>query len=315
MAIAIVVQNWRPEEWRDAIKAQAPDLDVRVWPDQLGDVNDIEYVLSWMPPAGILKTMPNLKAIFSLGAGVDAILRDETVPKEIPLSRVVDADLTQRMTAYVTLHVLMHHREQLRLMANQKAHVWDSFATTAPAETRVGIMGFGHLGQDAGKALAMLGFEVAGWSQARKDVPGIRSYAGAGELDAFLARTDMLVVLLPHTAGTHGILNRELFRKLSRKGPLGAPVLINAGRGRLQNEADILAALDAGELAACSLDVFETEPLAKESPLWSHPRVIISPHQAADSEPATISKYVLGEIRHFEATGSLRNPVDRSRGY
>ena len=315
MTLAIVVQDWRPDELRDALERRAPGREVRIWPDRPDDPAAIEYALVWQPPPGALAAMPRLKAIFSLGAGADAILKDDTVPKEVPLVRVVDPDITTRMTAYIVLQVLLHHRQQLRLLANQRARVWDTFATTPPSATRVGVLGFGHLGQEAGRALAGLGFAVAGWSRTRKQVPGIASFAGPSELDAFLARTDTLVVLLPLTEETTGILDRALFRKLSRSGPLGAPVLINAGRGKLQIEADILAALDAGELAGASLDVFEHEPLPPDSPLWDHPGVILSPHQAADSEPDAIARYVLAQIECFERGEGLTRRVDRSRGY
>ncbi|MBL9106660.1 MAG: glyoxylate/hydroxypyruvate reductase A [Myxococcales bacterium] len=315
MALAIVVENWRPSDLRDALVRLAPGREVRVWPEQTADLAAIDYALVWQPPPGALAGMPNLKAIFSLGAGVDAILCDATIPRHVPLVRVVDPDITARMTAYVVLQVLLHHREQLRLLANQRQRVWHTFATTAPASTRVGILGFGHLGRHAGRALAGLGFAVAGWSRTRKRVPGVESFAGPAELDAFLARTDVLVVLLPHTPETTGILDRSLIRRLSRTGPLGAPVVINAGRGKLQVAADILAALDAGELAGASLDVFEHEPLPPEDPLWSHPGVVISPHQAADSEPEAISRYVLSQIERFERGEGLSHQVDRGRGY
>lgn len=315
MALAIVVENWRPSELRDALVRLAPGREVRVWPEQTADLAAIDYALVWQPPPGALADMPNLKAIFSLGAGVDAIVCDATIPRHVPLVRVVDPDITARMTAYVVLQVLLHHRQQLRLLANQRQRVWHTFATTAPASTRVGILGFGHLGQHAGRALAGLGFAVAGWSRTRKRVPGIESFAGSAEFDAFLARTDVLVVLLPHTPETTGILDRSLIRRLSRTGPLGAPVVINAGRGKLQVAADILAALDAGELAGASLDVFEHEPLPPEDPLWSHPGVVISPHQAADSEPEAISRYVLSQIERFERGEGLSHQVDRGRGY
>lgn len=315
MALAIVMQGWRPDALKDALQRLAPGREVRTWPEQTGELGAIEYALVWHPPPGVLAAMPDLRVIFSLGAGVDAILADDTIPPEIPLVRVVDLDITARMTAFVALQVLLHHRQQLRLLANQRDRVWDTFATTTPSSTRVGILGFGQLGQAAGRALVGLGFAVAGWSRTRKHVPGIASFAGQAELDAFLARTDMLVVLLPHTAETTGILDRALIRKLSRSGPLGAPVLINAGRGKLQIEADILAALEHGELAGASLDVFEREPLPPDSPLWAHPGVIISPHQAADSDPEAIARYVLSQIERFERGKGLTNVVDRERGY
>jgi len=179
---------------------------------------------------------------------------------------------------------------------------------------RVGMLGFGVLGQDAARKLQALGFDVAGWSRSGRPVEGFRVYGG-GELDAFLARTDILVSLLPLTPDTHGILDRRLFAKLARHGRLGGPVLINAGRGGLQVEADILACLDDGTLKAAVLDVFETEPLPEDSPLWGHPAVTLTPHNAAVSEPEATARYIAEQIRRFERGEPLENVVDPSRGY
>jgi glyoxylate/hydroxypyruvate reductase A len=245
---------------------------------------------------------------------VDALLADATLPN-VPLVRVVDGDLTMRMSEHVVMHVLMHHRQQKRIEYNQRQKIWDCFVTHAASALTVGMLGFGVMGRDAGEKLRHLGFKVSGWSQSRKHAPGITTYAGREELDAFLKNTDILVCLLPLTPTTAGILDRALIGKLSRSGPLGAPVLINAGRGRLQREDDILAALDAGELHGASLDVFETEPLPEASRLWQHPRVYVSPHGAADSDPEIIARYVLGQIKSHEVGRGLENVVDRKRGY
>ena len=168
---------------------------------------------------------------------------------------------------------------------------------------------------DAARKLGVIGFPTAGWSRSRKLINGVECFAGTSELEKFLARTDVLVCLLPATTETDGILNRALIRKLSRNGPFGAPILINAGRGRQQVEDDILAALDSGELHAASLDVFRKEPLPADSRFWTHPKVILTPHTAADSDPATICRYVAAQIARYEADGSLQNLVDRQCGY
>jgi glyoxylate/hydroxypyruvate reductase len=313
-AFLFVTPTWNGGAWASHMRAQLTKHDVRVWPD-IGSATDVHYAAAWLPPPNVLRDLPNLKVIFSLGAGVDAILSDPTLPNGIPIVRVNDPDLTMRMTEHVVMHVLMHHRQQRRILENQKNKIWDGFLQHAASTLRVGIMGLGVLGADAGQKLAMLGFDVAGWSRTRKTVSGVKSFAGATELDAFLSRTDVLVCLLPATAETDGILNRELFSKLAKDGPFGAPVLINAGRGRQQVEADILASLDAGELLAASLDVFHKEPLPTDSPFWSHPKVYLTPHSAADSEPQVICAYVAQQIERFEATGQLENLVDRARGY
>ncbi|MGE3831094.1 MAG: 2-hydroxyacid dehydrogenase, partial [Parvibaculaceae bacterium] len=292
-----------------------PELDIRVWPDKMGKPEDIEYAVAWLPPPNVLRSLPNLKVIFSLGAGVDAILKDPTLPDDVPIGRVNEPDLTMRMTEYVVLHVLMHHRQQRRLDANQRAKKWDSFETHAASALAVGVMGLGVLGSDAAEKLALLGFKVAGWSRMRKHIPGVHCYAGPAEFESFLRRTDILVCLLPHTPETTGIINLDLIGKLSRRGPFGAPIIINAGRGKQQVEGDILSALDSGALHAVTLDVFQTEPLAPESPFWTHPKVTLTPHAAADSDPSTISAYVLRQIRRHQAGLPVENLIDKARGY
>jgi glyoxylate/hydroxypyruvate reductase A len=223
--------------------------------------------------------------------------------------------MTMRMSEYVCLHVLMHHRQQRKLDLLQAERRWAPSPQWAASAVRVGIMGLGELGRDAAQKLAHLGFKVSGWSNSRHAIRGVESYAGKAELDAFLKTTDILVCLLPHTPETEGILNRALFRKLASDSRLGAPVLINAGRGKLQVEADIIAALDAGELGGATLDVFQTEPLPADSPLWTHPKVTVTPHIAADSEPDVISAYIINQMRRHEAGRPFENLVDRARGY
>jgi glyoxylate/hydroxypyruvate reductase len=313
-AFLFVTPTWNGEAWAKHMRKAMPKRSVRVWPE-MGKIADVHYVAAWLPPANVVKSLPNLKVIFSLGAGVDAILSDPSLPDDKPIVRVNDPDLTMRMSEHVVMQVLMHHRQQRRLDANQHVKIWDQFPQHAASALRVGVMGLGVLGADAARKLSVMGFPTAGWSRTRKTIDGVECYAGAGQLDAFLDRTDVLVCLLPATVETDGILNRELIRKLSRKGPFAAPILINAGRGHQQVEADILEVLDSGELYAASLDVFRKEPLAVESPFWSHPKVILTPHSAADSDPATICNYVARQITRFEQDGNLENLVERRRGY
>jgi len=312
--LAVITPTWNTLEWVTRLRKVLPQMDVRGWPG-LGDLSEITHAACWLPPHGLLADLPNLKLIVSLGAGVDAFLRDETLPKHIPLVRVVDDDLTGRMSEYVLLQVLLHHREQRRLDANQRLGKWDSFAARAAKDFSVGVMGLGVLGQDAAKKLAMMGYRVRGWSRSPKQISGIECFSGAAEFSTFLSGTDILVCLLPATQDTQGILNRMLFSQLSRKGPFGAPILINAGRGRLQNEADILACLDDGTLHAASLDVFGQEPLPPDSPFWRHPKMTVTPHCAADSDPAAICAYVARQISKFDVGLPIDNIVDRSVGY
>jgi glyoxylate/hydroxypyruvate reductase A len=315
MALLYLLNNWDVDLWAQTMRRQAPDLDVRIWPKDTGRIEDITYAVAWLPPPNVLKSLPNLKVIFSLGAGVDAILKDPTLPDGVPIARVNDPDLTMRMSEYVVMQVLMHHRQQRRMDENQRKRIWDCFETHAASALTIGIMGLGIMGSDSARKLAMMGFKVVGWSRTRKIIPDVECFAGAAELDSFLERTDILVCLLPHTPETTGIIDRELIRKLSHKGPLGGPILINAGRGKQQVENDILTALDAGELQAATLDVFQTEPLPEDSRFWSHPRVTVTPHAAADSDPDTITAYVLGQIRRHQRGLPVENIIDPKLGY
>jgi glyoxylate/hydroxypyruvate reductase len=315
MALLIACSS-RAEEFAAFARDLDPSLDVRVAP-ALGAVADIEHALVWQPPKGLLKTLPNLRLIVSVGAGVDALFADPDLPNA-PLVRFVDADLTGRMTEYVVLHVLYHHRRMSEFRELQARKVWKYLAEPAAGEVRVGLMGLGVLGSAAARALSGFGYRLRAWTRSRKSLDGVACYAGDAELAAFLSETDILVVLLPLTPQTRGILDRRLLAKLSLRGRdarLPGPVLINAGRGGLQVDGDILACLEAGELYAASLDVFEAEPLPHSSPLWSHPRVVVTPHNAAESAPTAIVDYALKQIAAERRGQPLQNVVDRKRGY
>lgn len=318
MSLLLVIngvgQNWAPEHWLRRFSQRLPGRRIVIANEQDAVVEGFRYAASWKPTPGFLARCNGLEVIFNLGAGVDALLADRSLPN-VPIVRVVNQDLRKRMTEYVVLHSLMQHRRQRTLDKAQARSTWDTSEQSAASAVRVGILGLGELGQDAAEVLQRIGFHVAGWSRTRKTLPGIRSYAGQDELDEFLARTDILVALVPLTHDTEGILNRDLFQKLARDGALGAPVLINAGRGGLQVEADVLSCLDDGTLGAAVLDVFHEEPLPASSPFWLHPKVTVTPHNAADSDPETISDGVAAQILDYEAGKPLRNVVDRSKGY
>jgi len=307
-------ENWSPERWKRRFDEACGDRPVWLLPGGNGDPAEVHYAAVWKPAPGELAAFTNLRVIFNLGAGVDALMADQSLPR-VPLVRVAVGDLTQRMTEYVALHVLMHHRQEPYLRASQREKRWQPRFQWPAGAISVGIMGLGVLGSDAALALKRLGFRVAGWSNRPKAIPGIECFHGRGELDAFLRRTDILVCLLPLTAGTQHILNGDLFAKLNRSSPMGAPVVINAGRGGLQSEVDVLACLDDGTLGGVSLDVYATEPLPPESPFWSHPKVVLTPHNAADTDPDEISRYVARQIAGFEAGERLENVVDPARGY
>lgn len=310
----LVAVTWETQPWVERFTRHLPDRDIVVL-DEDFDRSAIRYVATWGPKPGSLSNLPNLEAIFSLGAGVDHLMSYPDLP-DVPIVRVAQDDLTHRMSEYMVLHCLMYLRDQRRFDEDQKAKRWKpDGAPPIAGDVRIGIMGFGVLGQDAARKLKTMGFDAAGWSRTPKSVEGFQVYAGEERLTPFLNRTDILIALMPLTPDTQGILSRSLFEKLARDGKLGGPILINAGRGKLQVEADILSCLDDGTLKAATLDVFETEPLPEGSPLWTHPRVTITPHNSATSEPEATARYIAQQIRRHEAGEAFENTVDRARGY
>lgn len=313
-AILVAVSGPTAAPWYECFRAHAGARDLRFWPDHVGDPADIAYACGWRAPHGLFAGLPNLRAIFNLGAGADHHLADPALPA-VPMVRVVHPDLTMRMTEYVVLHVLMQHRRQRIYDAQQRERRWRLHHQPAASEVAVGIMGIGAIGGAVADVLQRIGFKVAGWSRSEKELPGIAVFHGARGLDAFLARTEILVCLLPHTPATEGILDLPLLRKLKRDGALGGAYLINAGRGKLQVDAGILAALDESALDGATLDVFPVEPLPPDSPLWTHRGVTITPHNAGDLEPKALVAGVLDEIDRFERGLPLRHVIDRSRGY
>jgi glyoxylate/hydroxypyruvate reductase A len=307
--------GWDVEPWFQHFRDADPALQLST-STASEDLAGVGYAMVWKPEPGLLGRCPQLQVIFNLGAGVDAILADKTIPPLLPIVRIVDPNMTQRMSEWIVLQVLTHHRRALRYLEQQRARRWhDIPAQPAASAISVGVMGLGALGQDAAVKLKLLGFQVAGWSRTPKPLAGIETFCGADGLERFLARTEVLVAILPLTAETRGLIDRRLIGKLKRDGALGGAIVINSGRGGSQVTADILAALDDGTLAGASLDVFETEPLDAGHPIWAHPNVVVTPHNAADSEPASLARYITGQIRRHRAGQPLENVVDRKRGY
>ncbi len=314
MTLLVDIEGWDVEPWVERFARAMPGRMI-VTPADSFKADDVSYAAVWKHAPGSLNRFKNLKVIFSLGAGVDHVLRDANLPN-VPLVRLVDEDLRDRMSEWVMLHVLMHLRQQRMYDYQQYEKLWeDDRFQPAARDVRVGLLGLGVLGTDAAKKLQVMGFDVAGWSRSAKRIDGLACFSGTDGLAEFLARTDILVSLLPLTADTRGILNRKLFEQLAKDGRLGGPILLNAGRGGLQVEADILACLDDGTLRAVTLDVFEVEPLHAESPLWHHPQVTVTPHNSAISEIGAVTGFIVRQIDRFEAGESLEHVVDVKRGY
>jgi len=298
-------------EWRAAFAAAAPHLDVRWWDDPAVDPADVAYVMVWEPEPGRLATYPNLRLICSPGAGVDSITADPSLPRHLPILRMGGAEPAQRMGEYVALAALALLRGLKRIVDAQAARRWDYFDAprTAP-QTRAGIMGLGNLGLRSAEMLRDIGFVTAGWSATPKRIAGVESFAGSGALDAFLARTDILVCLLPDTEQTRGMLNGRLFATL----PPGAAV-VNAARGKLLVLPDLVAALDSGHLSGAVLDVFDPEPLPPDHPVWAHPRIIVTPHLASLASRPARARFVAQAIAAFERGEPLPTLYDTTRGY
>jgi len=312
----IVDLKFIPEEIETALQGAFPGREVINLADPAHrgrDLSGIDYAVVWKSGPDLFSRAPDLKVVFSGGAGVDHVLTLPGLP-EVPLVRFVDETLTRRMSEWVVMQCLLHLRQHRAYEALARRREWRDLSQPEAADVTVGIMGMGVLGQDAAHKLAVMGFKVIGWSRTKRAVEGIETYDASG-LDVFLGRTDFLVGLLPLTADTKGVFNTRLFSRLSRNGPFGAPVFINAGRGGSQVEAEILECLDDGTLAAASLDVFEREPLSPESRFWDMPNVYVTPHVAASSDVKALFAHVEHQITRFESGLPLEHVVDKVAGY
>jgi len=298
----------RGRQWAEIFRAEAPEIDFRLWPD-VGDPADVLYLAAWEPPPQLGLLFPNLKLLFSSGAGVDQF--DFTaLPPHLPVVRMVEPGIIRGMVEYVTHAVLDLHRDMPAYRRAQQGREWRPLPVRTAAARRVGVLGLGSLGRAALAQLVALGFDCAGWSRSRHALDGARCFAGSDELSAFLARTDILVCLLPLTDATRGFLDNRLFARL----PHGAS-LVHVGRGPQLVTADLLAALDSGGLGEVVLDVTDPEPLPATHPLWAHERVRITPHIASMTQASTAARVVIDNLRRFARGEALVGLVDRTRGY
>jgi glyoxylate/hydroxypyruvate reductase A len=298
-----------PEAWTAAIRRLMPELEIRVWPDT-GNPADIDLALVWEPEPGLLRRFPNLKAILSPGVGVEHILRDPELPPGIPIARTVDTRLSAMIVEYATLAVLRYHRSFPDYAEHQRRGEWRRLPQLEANERPVGILGMGMMGGAVARRLIRFGFPLRGWSRRRKRIAGLKSFTGEGEFTDFLGGTRILLCLLPLTPETHGILNRKTFAHL----PRGA-YLINLARGKHLVEADLIEALQSGQLAHATLDVFRTEPLPSSHPFWRHPRITITPHIAGYPLPEWAAPRIVENIRRALSGRPLLNPVDVKAGY
>lgn len=295
--------------WRDCFAKEMPEVELRFWPE-IGNPADIEFTAIGRLPDNAARGLPNLKLIVSLFAGQDLLLSDKTLPPNIPIVRAANPEGDRMMTETALLHVLRHHRQLPELLLAQQRSEWANPKRLKTKDRKVGVMGLGPIGIAAANAIRDFGFRTAAWVRRPRQVDGIEIFHGDDQLGAFLGRSEIVVNLLPMTPATEDILCTKNFALM----PKGASV-INLGRGQHVVDADLIAALDSGQLVAATLDVFRQEPLPKESPLWRHPRITIIPHASRGQFPADITPLICGHLRRFQRGEPLTDRVDPNAGY
>ncbi|MBB2167410.1 glyoxylate/hydroxypyruvate reductase A [Gluconacetobacter aggeris] len=308
MALLVRTSPDRAAAWHTALHQAAPDLDVRLWPE-CGDPAEITALLTWKAPPDLVQRFPNLRVVFSEGAGVDQFLSLD-LPEPVSLVRIVDPALTGMMVEYGTWATLALHRQVPAYRRQQSAHEWTRLPHTLARDRRVGVLGLGVLGRALLERLQLFAFDCAGWSRGAHALDGVKCFAGAEELQPFLARTDILICLLPLTEETRDILCSAHFNAM----PRGA-ALVNCGRGGHLVERDLLDALASGQLSHAILDVTAREPLPADHPFWDHPRVTITPHVASDTTPASAAAQVIENLQRLQRGEVPVGLVDRRRGY
>jgi glyoxylate/hydroxypyruvate reductase len=291
----------------DEMKRLKPDWHYSAWPNS----NRADYAIVWKPPKPLFDANPSLKAVVNYGAGTDAILAMDSVPTHVPIIRLEDAGMAQQMAEYTLYGVLHHHRHMQRYTSQQRERVWLQHEDRANLQRPVvGVMGLGEMGGHVARKVSQFGYSVRGWSKSQRTIEGVTCLSGDAGFEEFLRETNVLVCMLPLTESTRGVINANTLSKL----PRGA-FLVNAGRGAHMIEADVLAALNSGQLAGALLDVFNTEPLPEDSAMWSHPNVIVTPHVAATTPIREACLQIVDKIEAMERGEIVSGIVDRKIGY
>ena len=294
--------------FREAFARHLPRLDIRIWPEA-GARDEIEYLAFMHPDFGALPDFPNLKAMFSRAAGVESFVGHPRMPK-VPLGKVEPPGGDPMMTEYIVMHVLQLHRDMAGYREAQARREWRRVPIVRPENRRVGFLGFGMMAQAPAMVLKSLGFNVSAWTRSAHADAGVSVFHGPSQLEAFLGQTDIAVCLLPLTRETEGLFNARTFAMM----PKGA-MLVNAGRGKHVVEADLIAALDSGQLAHAALDALWPEPLPPDNPLWLHKRVTVMPHVARRPTVDQLVTQIAANIRSLESGGRLLQEVDKEAGY
>lgn len=294
-------------EWQQAFARLLPEARLHVWP-QTPDA--VDFAIVWKPPDEVFARVRIRRAIFNLGAGVDGLLAVSTLPRDVPIVRLEDAGMAVQMAEYVTLAVLRAYREQDAYAAQQRERRWHQRARLPKADFGIGLLGFGVLGQAVANALRTFAFPLYGWSRSQRTASGVAMFSGRTGLRDMLARSRVLVVLLPSTPDTRGLLDRTALGLL----PAGAH-LVNVARGSLVVESDLVDRLDAGHLASATLDVFESEPLPPGHRFWHHPKIVLTPHVSAATLVDESAAQVAAKLRAMARNESVTGVVNAQRGY
>jgi len=309
MKILFVAADPKPERWTDLIRQHLPDAEIQVWkPDNPGWGAD--YAIVWHPPAALFDKEPQLKALFNLGAGVDALVRIPNLPRDLPIVRLEDAGMAVQMAEYVAYHVIGISRDMDYYRDQQAAGQWKLRRPIERSEWPVGVLGLGHIGQRVARTLAALDYPVCGWARSDHAIDGVHSFAGEAGLDGFLGQTRVLINTLPLTDSTRDLIDYSLLSRLKPDA-----VVINVGRGEHLVDEDLCRAIDEGKVARAVLDVFRKEPLPSEHPFWRMPQVTITPHVSARTlREATIAQ-IAEKILSLEQGQTISGIVDIGRGY
>ncbi len=308
MSILLVAQHRDMEPFKEAIRQIDSNIEVEIWPN-IENADRVQFAVAWNHPKNVFNRFPNLKVISSLGAGVDHLIFDETIPADIRFTRVVNSSLTEQMSDYLLTSVLNIFRRTELLMEHQRDGVWSHIKPLGKKALTIGIMGLGELGIAAAHRLHHNRFLVSGWSASKKNLKGIDTYS-SGELSHFLNQNNILINLLPLTSETEGILNLELFKELKKPS-----TIINVARGEHLIEEDLIYALDTDLIDHVVLDVFQEEPLPSSHPFWGRKKITITPHIASITDPVEVAELLIDNYKRTLSGLGLLHEINKDKGY
>jgi glyoxylate/hydroxypyruvate reductase A len=309
MSLLLIAPDRNMKSWEKALKAVDPNLDIDIWPD-VPDKKRVQFAVCWNQPKHVLDQYPNLKAVTSLGAGVDHLLSDEALPGSVAICRVVSPSLIQQMKEYVLGAVISIQRNFVRYIRQKDQGKWQVHEHPLAENLHIGVMGLGELGLPVAQQLEQLGYPVSGWSRSTKEIANVDTYTGDKNLEAFLDSTQILICLLPLTPKTEGILELDLFKQLKRPA-----WIINVARGEHLVDEDLIYALDSSILQGAWLDTFSEEPLPDKHPFWNRSNIIITPHIASITQPSEVAEQVVDNYKRALSGMDLNFAVDREKGY